>query len=405
MKKYIWIFIGVLIVASLVFYWVKNKPQPSIPSVKPIEKHQIAYKINIDTLQLRYDKVKSNQNLAQLLSGYVSGQIIDKISKETTTIFDVRKIRIGQRYAKIFTGKTPQKLLYFIYEINPIDYIVYNFSDSLRVYPGKKEIRKIVKTATGTIKSSLWNTFEENDLDINLALHLADVYSWTVDFYGLQKGDNFKVIYEEIYVDSLSTGSDRILAALFNSSGKPFYSFYFEQKGMNGYFDEHAQSLQRSFLKAPLRFSRISSRFSRSRMHPILRIVRPHFGVDYAAPRGTPVVSLGDGRVNELGWKGGYGRFIGIRHNSVYSSTYAHLSGYAKGLHEGSVVKQGDLIGYVGSSGLATGPHLDFRVYHNGTPVDPLKLESPPTEPVGNAFMSQYMQMVLKLKARVDSVK
>ena len=405
MKKYIWIFIGVLIVASLVFYWVKNKPQPSIPSVKPIEKHQIAYKINIDTLQLRYDKVKSNQNLAQLLSGYVSGQIIDKISKETTTVFDVRKIRIGQRYAKIFTGKTPQKLLYFIYEINPIDYIVYNFSDSLRVYPGKKEIRKIVKTATGTIKSSLWNTFEENDLDINLALHLADIYSWTVDFYGLQKGDNFKVIYEEIYVDSLSTGSDRILAALFNSSGKPFYSFYFEQKGMNGYFDEHAQSLQRSFLKAPLRFSRISSRFSRSRMHPILRIVRPHFGVDYAAPRGTPVVSLGDGRVNELGWKGGYGRFIGIRHNSVYSSTYAHLSGYAKGLHEGSVVKQGDLIGYVGSSGLATGPHLDFRVYHNGAPVDPLKLESPPTEPVGNAFMSQYIQMVLKLKARVDSVK
>jgi len=213
----------------------------------------------------------------------------------------------------------------------------------------------------------------------------------------LQKGDNFKVIYEEVFVDGKMVGIDKILASNFQSNGKNFHAYYFLQGGKGSYFDENGQSLQRSFLKAPLKFSRISSRFSRSRMHPILRIARPHFGVDYSAPRGAPVVALGDGTINKLRFHGGYGRFISIRHNSVYTTTYAHLSGYAKGLKTGSHVQQGQIIGYVGSSGLSTGAHLDFRVYRNGTPTDPLKLESPPARPVESKDLARFKQLVSKM--------
>jgi murein DD-endopeptidase MepM/ murein hydrolase activator NlpD len=204
-------------------------------------------------------------------------------------------------------------------------------------------------------------------------------------------------------VEERMIGIDRILAARFNHNGKDFYAYHFVQDGKGMYFDENGQSLQRSFLKAPLKFSRISSRFSKSRLHPILRIRRPHYGVDYSAPKGTPVVALGNGRVTEAGFKGGYGRYIAIRHNSVYTTTYAHLSGYAKGIRAGANVSQGQVIGYVGSSGLSTGPHLDFRVYKNGSPTDPLKLESPPSTPVEEKNMPMYRQLVVKLNDQLAS--
>ena len=394
-----------VVIAGGLALWLHHKPKSESPVKKSVTISHYAYKINIDSLNIRFGEVKNNQNLSTLLSKFVSGQIIDKIAKESGNVFDVRKIRSGQRFALLSKKDAPDQLLYFVYEINPIDYVVYDLRDSLMVYGGKKEVKINLKTASGTISSSLWNTFDSQNLDVNLALKLAEVYAWTVDFYGLQKGDRFRMIYEEIVVDSMVTGTGRIMAAVFTSGGKDFYGFYYEQNGNKAYFDDKGQSLERSFLKAPLRFTRISSRFSNSRMHPILRIARPHFGVDYAAPTGTPVVSLGNGRIYELGWKGGYGRFIGIRHNSIYSTTYAHLSGYAKRVHSGSTVKQGDLIGYVGSSGLATGPHLDFRVYKNGTPIDPLKLESPPAEPVSPSLVVRYNQMVKKMSAKLDSIK
>jgi murein DD-endopeptidase MepM/ murein hydrolase activator NlpD len=228
-------------------------------------------------------------------------------------------------------------------------------------------------------------------------LALADVYAWTIDFYGLQKGDNFTVTYEEVYVEQKMIGIDKILASRFQHNGKDFFAYRFEQNGKGEFFDEKGQSLQRSFLKAPLKFSRISSRFSKSRMHPILRIARPHYGVDYSAPKGTPVVALGDGRVQEVTYKGGYGKFVSIRHNSVYTTTYAHLSGYARGIKAGMHVSQGQVIGYVGSTGLSTGPHLDFRVYKNGSPTDPLRMESPPAKPVEAANMNNFLKLVQKM--------
>ena len=368
----------ILLVSGIYIYKLRSvaKPEPK----KAVYASQ-AYNIKLDSLIVAYGKVGNNQNLSSLLSDYVSAGLIDRIAKETGEVFDVRKIHSGNTFARILSR------------------------DSLRVFRDKKKVNVAVKTAGGSISGSLWKTFEDRDLNISLALQLSEVFAWTVDFYALQNGDSFKVIYEEIYVDGRMVGIDRIISAWFHTGEKDYYAFLWDDKGRKAYFDENGQSLQRSFLKAPLRFSRISSRFSGARMHPVLRIVRPHYGVDYAAPRGTPVEALGEGRVTEAGWKGGYGRFISIRHNSVYSTTYAHLSGYAKNIRAGSHVSQGEVIGFVGSSGLATGPHLDFRVYRNGSPIDPLRMESPPSEPVPSAFMPQFKLLVSRWKPRLDNIK
>jgi murein DD-endopeptidase MepM/ murein hydrolase activator NlpD len=388
-----------LLVPSLYLIFLRKQEPVVIP--RPPRHHHFAYKINIDTLDITFGKVGASQNLSALLSPYISGQLVDRISKESGQVFDVRKIHAGNTIARIHSRGPSTRMLYFIYQVNDVDYIVWDFRDSLRIYADKKQVETMTKTASGTITSSLWNAIDENNLDINLGMKLADVYAWTVDFYGLQKGDGFKVYYEELYVDSSYIGTGRILAAKFNSSGRTFYAFHFQKDSILGYFDDNGASLRRAFLKAPLHFSRISSRYSKARMHPILRIVRPHYGVDYSAPSGTPVVALGDGRINEAGWKGGYGRFISIRHNAIYSTTYAHLSGYAKGIKAGTSVHQGDLIGYVGMSGLATGPHLDFRVYRNGAPVDPLKIESPSTKPVDKIYLADYMKLVADMKKKL----
>ena len=394
------VFVVLAIVVVIVMFIPLSGRLPK--KVNPAPQPKMAYKIRLDSLDVVHGSVSDNQNLAVLLSGYISAGMIDKIARETQGVFDVRKIRSGNAFARIFTKDSTHRTLFFIYEINPIDFVVYDFRDSLRVYVDKKKVTRLVKTSSGTINSSLWNCFVENKLDIGLGMALSDVYAWTIDFYGLQKGDNFKVIYEEVFVDDKLIGIDRILASKFQSNGRDFYAYNFLKGGKGEYFDENGQSLQRSFLKAPLKFSRISSRFSRSRMHPILRITRPHFGVDYSAPRGTPVVALGDGHVNEVGFHGGFGRFISIRHNSVYTTTYAHLSGYAKGLKSGNHVQQGELIGYVGSSGLSTGPHLDFRVYRNGSPTDPLKLESPPSKPVDPRDLPLFKQLVDKMNLALE---
>jgi murein DD-endopeptidase MepM/ murein hydrolase activator NlpD len=396
--------LGVLLLAGYYFYRIKYQALPRTGKPAADTLHRF-YNLRADSLTVSFGRVGNNQNLSALLSGYVSPGLVDRIQRETGDIFDVRKIHSGNTFARISAKKDPKKLMYFVYEINSIDFVVYDFRDSLRVYRDRKKVTVAVKSAAGVIRGSLWNTFEKSDLNISLALDLSEVFAWTVDFYGLQNGDAFKVVYEEMYVDGRMIGIDRVISAWFRTGEKENYAFLMESKGHKAYYDENGQSLQRTFLKAPLRFSRISSRFSRSRKHPILRISRPHFGVDYSAPSGTPVEALGEGKITEMGWKGGYGRFIAIRHNSVYSSSYAHLSGYAKNLKPGSAVRQGQIIGYVGSSGLSTGPHLDFRVYRNGAPVDPLHLESPPALPVDGALMPVFRQLVAKEKPRLDGIR
>jgi murein DD-endopeptidase MepM/ murein hydrolase activator NlpD len=302
----------------------------------------------------------------------------------------VRNVRSGNNYILFCDRDSIARARYLVYEHDPTTCFVFSFNDSLNITPYKKQIKREIKYASGTIETSLWDAMIGGGLHPNLAIGLSEIFAWTVDFFGLQKGDGFKVIYEELYIDDKLLGTGRIYAAQFNRTGSVVTAIPFIQDGNESYFDTDGNSLRKAFLKAPLQFSRISSRFSSSRMHPILRIRRPHFGVDYAAPVGTPVHSIGDGRVTSATNENGAGRMVRIQHNSVYATAYLHLSRFGDGIAPGVFVKQGDIIGYVGSSGLSTGPHLDFRFYMNGSPVDPLKVDAPPVEPVSEANLARF---------------
>jgi murein DD-endopeptidase MepM/ murein hydrolase activator NlpD len=238
-----------------------------------------------------------------------------------------------------------------------------------------------------------------------LAIELSDIYAWAIDFFGIQKGDRYKVIYDELYVEDKFAGFGKIHAAVFENMGVSVKAYYFTSGSQSGYFDSEGNSLRKAFLKAPLNFSRISSRYSHSRMHPVLKYRRPHLGVDYAAPRGTPVYSIGDGVVVKKAYqKSGGGYYLTIKHNSVYTSQYMHLNGYARGMAPGVRVTQGQLIGYVGKTGLATGPHLDFRIYKNGSPVDPLRVKAPPVEPVSEENKPAFIHLRDSLGKQLDAI-
>lgn len=350
------------------------------------------YGIPVDLYQASYGKVRRNQFLADILFPFgISNQEIYKISLLPDTLIDERKIKPGNEYAFFSLSDSIQAeqgqgeaTTYFVYEKDPLNYVVVGIEeDSIWARNGQKVIEHKVQYAAGTIETSLWESMQESNANPMLAVELSEIFAWTIDFFGVQQGDMYKVIYEESYVDSVSVGINQILGAWFYHNENDFWGIPFVQDSVRSFFDEEGNSLRKAFLKAPLRFSRISSGFSNSRYHPVLKIRRPHHGVDYAAARGTPVHTVGDGKVTRMGYqKRGGGNYITIKHNSVYSTTYMHLHNYGKGMKVGLYVKQGDVIGYVGSTGLATGPHLDFRFYKNGSAVNPLKVEAPPVEPV-----------------------
>ena len=368
---------------------------------------EFAYGINIDSLNIIKDRVKKNEFLADILLRHgVDYQVIDYIARYTRDTFDVRKIRTGNKYSIICTNDSSEKALYFAYEISASTFVLYHLTDSLYAKRGAKEINIITDSTSGVIQSSLWNALVEKNADPNLANDLSEIYAWTIDFFGVQKGDKYKAIFEQYYVEEQYISLGKVQAAKFYHGGKNRYAFYFEQNGSGDYFDEEGNSLQRTFLKAPLRFSRISSGFSNSRMHPVLKIRRPHHGIDYAAPSGTPVYTVGDGVIIKKGYqKRGGGNYVKVKHNGTYSTTYMHLKGYAKGIKVGRHVKQGDLLGYVGSTGLATGPHLDFRFYRNGKAVNPLKVESPPSKPIDPAYQIAFDSVVSSYLFLLDSVQ
>ena len=346
------------------------------PSVRP-------FGIPADSFNLITGRIKRDGFLSQILLQHgISMQEIDQVVRNSDTVFDVRTIRAGNYYTLFCDTDSIARARYLVYEHDPTICYVFSFNDSLNITPFRKEIRKIIRYSSGTIETSLWEAMIADSLHPKLAFDLSEIYAWTVDFFGLQKGDSFKVIYEESFINDKSLGTGRIFGAQFTWAGKTTTAIPFIQEGNESFFDSDGNSLRKAFLKAPLRFSRISGRFSSSRFHPILRIRRPHYGVDYAAPIGTPVQSIGDGRVVAAKTENGSGKMVRIVHNSVYSTAYLHLSRFGKDIFPGAFVKQSDIIGFVGNSGLSTGPHLDFRFYMNGSPVDPLTIEAPPVEPV-----------------------
>ena len=299
--------------------------------------------------------------------------------------FDTRKMKAGNDWTAYYEADSTEikSLRYLVYEENKVDMTVFQCFDSLTCWRVSKPIDIQRVYSDVRISSSLWNDMRKAGVSPLLIIDLSEIYAWTVDFFGLQDGDRFRVIYDRQVVDSEVVAIGNIWYAQFDRDSVSLPAIRFDQGDSgNVWWNAKGESLKKAFLKAPLKFSRISSGFSYHRMHPIYHTVRAHTGVDYAAPSGTPVMALGDGTVISKGWGGGGGNTVKIRHNSVYTTGYLHLSRYASGLHVGQRVSQGEIIGYVGMTGSATGPHLDFRVWKNGTPVNPLTIESPSAEPI-----------------------
>jgi murein DD-endopeptidase MepM/ murein hydrolase activator NlpD len=389
-----------LVIVGVLYYFnyeyipnIEASDLPMVDSLKTEKQIIRMYGLPVDSFNVLSQVVRRDETLLTILSKYTLPEgSFQKLLTIQNPAFDLRKIKAGNKYFVFLQRDSLSALRYFVYEHTPLEFIIFSFSDSVTVEVGQKDPIQKRQFATGTINTSLWNAMIERGYNPMLANELSEIYAWSIDFFGLQPADSFSVVYDELFVDSISIGLGRIHAAYFTNSGAEFYAIPFEQDSVESYFDVQGNSLRKAFLKAPLRFSRISSRFSNSRMHPVLKIRRPHHGVDYAAPSGTPVQAIGDGRIVEAkrGYNNGGGNMIKIKHNSVYSTAYLHLSGFAPGIAQGIYVKQGDVIGYVGTTGLSSGPHLDFRFYQNGNAIDPLKVEAPPVEPVHQENLAAF---------------
>ena len=393
-----------LLVLSLLFFACKDKnannnssSENDSTSVNAVSHSKIIkYGVDVTDLIESENTISPGHSLSNILSSSgADANSINNLNLIPDSILDPRKINAGNKYTIYNVNDSAHTLRYFVYHKSKQDFVVLEFlEDTIIASIFSKPAISKKRVSGAVITSSLWNAISDSELDINLALKLSDIYAWSIDFFGLQKMDSFIVYYSELYIDNEPIGIDSIYSAIFYHANHPYYAIYFEKENIKGYWDLEGNSLRKAFLKAPLSFSRISSHFTYARKHPIYKTVRPHTGVDYAAPAGTPVMSIGDGVVIAKGYKGGGGNTIKIRHNSVYTTAYLHLSKFASNIKEGTHVSQGQVIGYVGSTGSSTGPHLDFRVWKNGEPINPLKLESPPVEPIPD-----------NLKAEFDSIK
>lgn len=354
----------------------------------PKPEPRYVYGIKIDDYRVDTCRVQAGETLSGILHrhGLTNKQWRD-IQPFLKKNPELSAIREGGRY---YAFRNDTALCYFAYKLNRRETRIVSLLDSFYLWHDTLPLIVERRKAEFTITSSLWQAITDKNLPVELALELSEIYAWTINFFALQPGDSVRVLYDEQFVEGSRIGIGRIYAAHFYHGKKWLPAYYLDDKKASGYFDDEGKSLRKTFLKAPLNYKRISSHFSHARKHPVYHVVRPHTGVDYAAPAGTPVVALGDGVVTFRAYKGGGGNTIRIRHNSTYETGYLHLSKYAKGLKVGQYVKQGEVIGYVGSTGASTGPHLDFRVWKNGTPVNPLTLDSPSAEPVPNELRQAY---------------
>lgn len=380
-------------------------------SPPPIPEPTIMYNIVVDSFIIDNGLVEQNQGLTHILPLYgITLAEIYSITSKYDSLFDVKKIKTDQPFLVLSKMKddTLKRAEYFIYEINATEYLVYHFgADSLHAYIESKPVDLRVSYSGGVITSSLWNAFIDNDLPPALLIEYAKLYAWSVDFFGVQKGDYYKVIYEGKYVEDELVGIGNIRAVLFNHYNHDYYFFRYQPSDTieASFFTDSGETMQRALLSAPLEYTRISSKFSNNRFHPVLKIYRPHHGVDYAAPIGTEVVATGSGVVIYAGYAGGAGNMVKIQHDAGNILTkYLHLSKFGPGIQKGVHVMQGQKIGEVGSTGTSTGPHLDYRVYIDDQPVDPLSIDIPAGEPLSDSALIDYFKFIEPIKFSLDSI-
>jgi murein DD-endopeptidase MepM/ murein hydrolase activator NlpD len=363
------------------------------------------YGINTDNHDVVEDRVKKNQYLSDILQQFkVPVKFINQVASLPRHIFDVRKIAPNKKYTVFCTPDSVKAARAFVYEPNAIDYVVFTFDDSLRVDVCQRDITVVEKSIAGVINSSLSATIYEMGISHELTNKFVDIFAWQVDFQRLQKGDVFKLMYDEIQVEGKPIGIKQINGIYFEHFGGTYYAIPYDQGNGLDYFDEDGKSLRKALLKYPIEFTRISSRYSGNRFHPVQKVFKAHLGTDFAAPTGTPIRSVGDGVVEEAQYKSNNGNYVKIRHNGTYTTQYLHMSRIESGIRAGTRVRQGQKIGYVGSTGLATGPHLCYRFWRNGVQVDALRIELPPSEPILKEHTETYNASKAKVMMRLDAI-
>jgi murein DD-endopeptidase MepM/ murein hydrolase activator NlpD len=374
-----------------------------------IQPNNFKFGYNLNNYKVVNDTVKSGDSFGGLLEKHhLFYPEIHHISEKTKTVFDVRRLRIGKPYTVLYSKEDIGKPLVFIYQLNKIEYLVVEFCDAIITYIERKPVKIIEKESFGYIESTLSETMENQGLPTQLIYDMSDdIYAWTIDFSRLQKGDNFKVIYNERFVDdSVYAGIESIKAAFFEHNGDSFYAFnYMNEASKNNtdYFDENTKSLRKAFLKAPLQFSRISSRYNLKRKIAYYgNRVKPHKGTDFAAPIGTPILATANGKVIESRRKGGNGNYVKIRHNGTYSTQYLHMS--RRLVKVGDYVKQGDVIGKVGMTGNTGGPHVCYRFWKNGKQVDPFRQKLPDAKALPTHLKSNFEEFIAPLRQQLDSI-
>ena len=382
--------------------------EEDIPIVT-VQNDYFKFGYNLNNYKVVNDTVRSGDSFGVLLErNHLFYPQIHHIAEKTKSVFDVRQLRIGKPYTVLYAKDADKTPLVFIYELNKIEYLVVEFCDSIIAYTARKPVKIIEKEAFGVIESSLSETMEAQGLPTQLIYDMSDdIYAWTIDFTRLQEGDNFKVIYKERFVDdSIYAGIETIEAAFFEHKKDSFYAFNYinkDTKNSTDYFDENTKSLRKAFLKAPVQFSRISSRFNlKRRIAYYGNKVRPHKGTDFAAPIGTPILATANGTVTESRRKGGNGKYVKIRHNATYSTQYLHMS--KRLVKVGDYVKQGDVIGKVGMTGNTGGPHVCYRFWKNGRQVDPLRQKLPDAKALSPELKSDFQAFIAPLKKQLDSI-
>ncbi|WP_232225340.1 peptidoglycan DD-metalloendopeptidase family protein [Christiangramia salexigens] len=377
---------------------VKKKELP------PLEKE---YGFVLNDFKVLRDTIKSGDSFGYIMdkNGVDHGKVYE-ISQKVKDTFNPARIVAGKKYMILKAKDSAQTPKYFIYENNKIDYTVVALGDSIYAEKRKRPVTVKRREISGVVTSSLSEAMQDQGLSNLLVYELSNIYQWSIDFFKLQKGDQFKMVYHEKYIeDTIFAGIEKVDAAVFKHSDKPFYAFNYLSDSISGkpsFYDDEAKALQSFFLKAPLNYSRISSRFTRRRFHPVQKRWKAHLGTDYAAPHGTPIVSTANGTVIASSYTSGNGNYVKVKHNGKYTTQYLHMT--KRAVRTGQVVKQGDVIGYVGSTGLATGPHVCYRFWVNGRQVDPYRQNLPSAKHIEEDLKDEYFAYIKPLKKELDQI-
>lgn len=379
--------------------------QPTLGSLQVIPAN-FKWGFAMDRFHLVENQLSKGDVLGKILNnqGLSAKEIMELVNNSEKAGFSITRMMVGKNLY-FLTSKTETKAGFMIYEPSPYEYVVFSLKAPFEVKIVKRAVETRQVASSGVLESSFWQALMDNDLSDELADGMIDILATSVDFYHQKQGDRFKVVYEQHFVEGRAVGTGKIIAAVYERDNKEYYAFNFEKEGLScKYYDFDGRPARKAFLKAPVKFSRISSRFNMNRLHPVLGYHKAHFGTDYAAPYGTPILAVADGVVEEATRRGGNGNFVKLRHDNTYSTQYLHMQSFAKGIRPGTRVSQGQTIGYVGSTGLATGPHVCFRFWKNGQQVDHLRLNLPAPEPIKGENLKQYEGARDALKKQLDAV-